>query len=173
MGTNRRAPPSGGHLQPRPVLACGSLSDLSVEAVLFRASGADGYAFQIRRGARLLGCVALGEDRERHRVRDCQLLPAKLSIHQIKSRPSARRTGATFNLVNGQFGGKQLEVEKIECGGMGACNNMQIVLSGQVTVMEMICNPGECEKCVIRTDDPRDPTLSCIVMALQMLKYPA
>lgn len=66
-----------------------------------------------------------------------------------------------------------MEIEKIECGGMGACNNMEIVLSGQVKVFELICGPGECEQCVIRTDKPGDRGLSCIVMALQMMKFPA
>lgn len=91
----------------------------------------------------------------------------------IKCSGAAACRGTTLRIVNGQFGGHSVEVEKIECGGMGACNNMEIVLSGEVKVMELICNPGECEQCVIKTDKPGDRGLSCIVMSLQMMKFPA
>jgi len=91
----------------------------------------------------------------------------------LKCSGSAACRGTTFTFVNTQFGGHSLEIEKIECGGMGACNNMQIILSGEVKIMEVICNPGECEQCVIKTDQPGDRGLSCIVASVQMLQYPA
>jgi len=91
----------------------------------------------------------------------------------IKCSGAAACRGTTFTFVNTQFGGHSLEIEKIECGGMGACNNMEIVLSGEVKLMEMICNPGECEMCVVKTDQPGDRGLACVVMSQHMMQYPA
>jgi len=80
--------------------------------------------------------------------------------------------GATVRFDNNQFGGHSLEVMSIECNGVGACNNMDILLGHNTQLMEFICNPGECDFCKVRTD-PADPGMSCYVMAMQGLKYPA
>merc|ERR1712154_409194 len=67
---------------------------------------------------------------------------------------------------NNQFGGHTLEVLSIECNGVGACNNMDVLLGHNTILHEFICNPGECDFCKVRTD-PADPGMSCYVMAIK------
>jgi len=80
--------------------------------------------------------------------------------------------GTTVRFDNNQFGGHSLEVDSIECNGQGACNNMEVILGHNTQLMEFICNAGECDFCTVKLD-PADPGVSCYVMAMQHLKYPA
>jgi len=90
----------------------------------------------------------------------------------IKCSANAACYGTKVRFDNNQFGGHSLEVERIECNGVGACNNMEVILGHNTQLMEFVCNAGECDFCTVKTD-PRDPGMSCYVMAMQSLKYPA
>jgi len=90
----------------------------------------------------------------------------------LKCSSPAACYGTTVRFDNNQFGGHSLEVERIECNGAGACNNMEVILGHNTQLMEFVCNAGECDFCTVKLD-PRDPGMSCYVMAMQALKYPA
>lgn len=90
----------------------------------------------------------------------------------IKCSAPAACYGTTVRFDNNQFGGHSLEIDRIECNGPGACNNMEVILGHNTQLMEFVCNAGECDFCTIKTSHA-DPGMSCYVMAMQGLKYPA
>jgi len=93
-------------------------------------------------------------------------------FHGLKCTSDQACYGATVRFDNNQFGGHSLEVERIECNGVGACNNMEVILGHNTQLMEFVCNAGECDFCTVKLD-PADPGMSCYVMSMQALKYPA
>eukprot|EP00483_Globobulimina_turgida_P002453 UN02457 len=77
--------------------------------------------------------------------------------------------GVIFTLDNQQFGGHSIEIEKIECSGLGSCNNMQIIIGLNTKINELYCDPGQCDGCVVKIR-PTDAGVPC--MSLGSNPYP-
>eukprot|EP01084_Bolivina_argentea_P095061 170904_1 len=70
--------------------------------------------------------------------------------------------GAVFNILNYQS--NVLDIVKIECADIGACNGMIININSKVNIREIICDvgTGRCDGCVVNvTDEPSTSPISC------------